>query len=390
MANSTLNSQVDNMNNAVLVNAMQVAISLAQRARFMVAPNPCVGAVLLLDGEVVAGGYHAEYGKDHAEVACLNDAKAKNIDLEKCTLVVTLEPCNHYGKTPPCTKAILEAGIKHVVIGALDPNDTAAGGAQTLREAGVKVETGICEQECLDLIADFISWQKHKRAYLILKLASTLDGHIATRTGHSQWVSGEKSRAKVHDLRAKIALRGGVVLIGGSTLYEDNPLLTARTDYEVETQPHAAVLTSRLQNINNTRLMQERASETFLFTTAAGAANPAVVELRKNGLKAYGVDKWTAQTGADLDYVLRELYENGMHYVLCEGGGKLGLSLLKAGLVGEFHLHQAPKILGDCEAKPLFHGLEPFTMDDAVSMRIVKHELCGEDIHILLRTQLKQ
>lgn len=143
--------------------------------------NPTVGAVLVRDGVVVARGWHTAYGKSHAEVECLKDAEAKGVDPSACTLVVTLEPCNHQGQTPPCTEAVIAAGIRHVVIGLRDPNPKAAGGMERLTEAGVEVEAGVCEELCRDLVADFLIWQTTKRPYVMLKLAMTLDGRIATR-----------------------------------------------------------------------------------------------------------------------------------------------------------------------------------------------------------------
>ena len=155
---------------------MREAAELAERGRWSAAPNPTVGAVLVRDGVVVARGWHTAYGKSHAEVECLKDAEAKGVAPSACTLVVTLEPCNHQGQTPPCTEAVIAAGIRHVVIGLRDPNPKAAGGMERLAEAGVEVEAGVCEELCRDLVADFLIWQTTKRPYVMLKLAMTLDG----------------------------------------------------------------------------------------------------------------------------------------------------------------------------------------------------------------------
>ena len=212
---------------------MREAAELAERGRWSAAPNPTVGAVLVRDGVVVARGWHTAYGKSHAEVECLKDAEAKGVDPSACTLVVTLEPCNHQGQTPPCTEAVIAAGIRHVVIGLRDPNPKAAGGMERLAEAGVEVEAGVCEELCRDLVADFLIWQTTKRPYVMLKLAMTLDGRIATRTGHSRWITGETARRQVHELRANVGRAGGAILVGGNTLHTDNPLLTARLDNTV-------------------------------------------------------------------------------------------------------------------------------------------------------------
>ena len=174
---------------------MREAIALAEQGRWHTCPNPTVGAVLVRDEQIVARGWHHAAGQDHAEVDCIKDAEARGIDPAECTLVVTLEPCCHQGKTPPCTDAVRAAGIKRVVVGLADPNPQACGGACQLRASGVEVIEGVCEQECRDLVADFLVWQQHKRPYVMLKMAATLDGRIATRKGQSKWISCEGSAA---------------------------------------------------------------------------------------------------------------------------------------------------------------------------------------------------
>lgn len=368
--------------------AMREAIALAGQGRWQCPPNPTVGAVLVRDGEIVARGWHTACGQAHAEIECLRDAADKGVDPAACTLVVTLEPCNHHGQTPPCSEAILEAGIRHVVIGLADPNPVAAGGADRLREAGVTVETGVCEDACRELVTDFLCWQQ-QRPFVILKLAGTLDGRIATRTGHSQWVTGDASRARVHALRAAVGLSGGAVLVGGNTVLADNPLLTARIESVTAPlrQPLAAVVLSRLHGAQTLRLVQTRPGETVIFTTSAAAASPIAASLREQGVRVEGVNPWLPRLGLDLRHVLATLYAMGCHYILCEGGGRLGLSLLDAGLVDEFHLHLAPKVLGDGEATPLFSGREPLTMQEALNLHITQVDMYGEDCHVTLRPQ---
>ncbi len=178
---------------------------------------------------MLAGGWHRRYGGPHAEPECLADARAKGVDPAGCTLYVTLEPCNHHGKTPPCTRAILEAGVREVVVGTADPNPVAGGGADFLRANGVAVRLGVEEALCRELIADFLVWQRTDRPYVYLKLASTLDGRIATRTGHSRWISGPESRAAVHALRARCQ----AVIVGGGPLRADAPRLPVRLPGDV-------------------------------------------------------------------------------------------------------------------------------------------------------------
>lgn len=360
---------------------MRYAVELALKARWKTVPNPCVGAVILHNGEKVAEGWHKGSGLPHAEVEAIADAKKKNIALEECTLVVTLEPCTHQGKTPPCTDAIIEAGIKKVIIGALDPNPSASGGAELLRSRGIHVETGIAEAECLDLIDDFITWQTSTLPYTIVKLASTMDGRIASRTGHSKWVTCPDTREKVHELRQHMH----AVIIGGNTFYLDDPILTCRLPLPEVTnmvQPFAVIVTSRLPDANAPyRLLTQRPESTIFWTTVAAAASPKAEKLRKLGVRVIGLapesrDGETITLGKRSTLNLAEGFkflrqELNCHYVLCEGGGKLGLTLLEKKLTRELHLHLAPKILGDNEATPLFDGRSPDSMTEALQLRII-------------------
>lgn len=364
---------------------MREAITLAERGRWTAAPNPTVGAVLVRDGKVVAEGWHAAPGTAHAEVACLADAAAKGVDPAACTLVVTLEPCHHHGKTPPCTGAIVEAGIRHVVMGLADPNPQAAGGAAWLREQGITVEEGVLEQECRDLAADFLIWQTTTRPYIILKLASTLDGRIATRTGHSQWISNEASREVVHMLRAGVGLAGGVILVGSNTLMSDNPSLTAR-NADTARQPLAAAIASRLPGSDSLTILKDRPQETIIFTTSAGAASTRAAALRQRGVRILGLENWKSPTGEDLQQAMKYLRtEAGCLYVLCEGGGKIGLSLMDAGLVDELHLFLSPRILGDNEASPLFDGRSPLQIEEGLPLRIARMDRIDTDCRLILR-----
>ncbi len=376
------------MKNSVYTSAMRHAISLAEQSRFMVYPNPTVGAVLVQDGRIVAEGWHQECGGPHAEVLCLQDAKAKGIDPKTCTLVVTLEPCNHHGKTPPCTEAIVAAGIKHVIIGLRDPNPVASGGLEYLRSQGVEVETGVEEDLCRDLVADFLCWQD-QRPYVLLKLASTLDGRIATRTGHSQWVTSEESRQQVQLLRKSFARVGGAVVVGGGTFRDDNPRLTVRyPEGESGPQPLACIVTSRLPTVNlENNILQQRPHESLFFTSPAGAASPTAMALMDMGAKVWSEQPQSPTVRLpQLDTLVKRMYtELQCPYILCEGGGKLALSFLEHDLVDEFHLHLAPTILGDNEAKPLFDGKSPLNMEEALALRITGSSMHGPDIHITLR-----
>ncbi len=370
------------------------AVALADEAKWLTRPNPRVGAVLVKDGVIVARGWHKEAGQAHAEIAALEDAAQKGVSPAECTLIVTLEPCRHHGKTPPCTDAILKAGIRHVVVGALDPNPEAAGGAELLRSHGLTVETGVASEECLDLIDDFITWQTTALPYTIIKLASTLDGRIATRTGNSKWITSPGTRTRVHRLRQHM----DALIVGGNTFYLDNPALTCRLD-NGETlcpqQPLAVVVTSRLPDAGQSMcLIKERPESTVFWTTVAAAASPKAEALRRNGIRVVGLPSHARANArghgmrAELSLAEGLIYlrkELGCHYVLCEGGGRLGLSLLDSGLARELHLHLAPKILGDNDATPLFDGRSPLLIEEALQLRITDARPSDSDIMLTMR-----
>lgn len=366
---------------------MRAAIDEAEKGRFETYPNPAVGALLVRDGDIVAIGYHKGPGLPHAEIECLNDAASRGINPSGCTLIVTLEPCRHHGKTPPCTDAIMAAGITKLVYGCVDPNPEAAGGAAILAEKGLEVIGPVLQQACEDLIADFRVWQTTTRPYILLKLACTLDGRIATRNGNSRWITSPESRQVVHRLRRDIGKAGGAILIGGGTFRSDNPHLSARLENEsIERQPLACILTSRLPKATaDVNLLKERPSDTIFFASPAATASTTAEALRKLGCRIFALGP-TLHGEPNLGKLFTQLREElNCPYVLCEGGGKLAFSLLKDNFVDEFHLHMAPKILGDNEAKPLFSGNAPASLDEALHMRFCSAKLHHDDVHLLLR-----
>ncbi|MFP5238364.1 MAG: bifunctional diaminohydroxyphosphoribosylaminopyrimidine deaminase/5-amino-6-(5-phosphoribosylamino)uracil reductase RibD [Acidobacteriota bacterium] len=357
---------------------MSQALELASRGKGSTAPNPCVGAVLVRGGAVVAEGWHQRCGGPHAEVNCLADARDKGVDPAECTLYVTLEPCNHYGKTPPCTEAVLAAGIRKVVVGCADPNATVAGGGNArLRENGVEVVCGVLERQCRDMIADFVVWQTTKRTYNVLKMAATLDGRIAARTGHSAWVSGPESRALVQDMRA----RADAVLVGGGTLRHDNPRLTVRLEgRENGPQPLAVVVTSLLpEHDAPLSLLLNRPSQTIFWTGAASAASCRAEALRDKGVRVWELpnlgDRLQLAPGFE-----RLRAEAGCHATLCEGGGQLAFSLARQGLMDEFRYFLAPKILGDTSGVSVFSGACVERMDMALPLRLSAVRPSGQDL----------
>ncbi|WP_457572555.1 bifunctional diaminohydroxyphosphoribosylaminopyrimidine deaminase/5-amino-6-(5-phosphoribosylamino)uracil reductase RibD [Desulfovulcanus sp.] len=387
---------------------MLQAIDLARQGKGKTAPNPCVGAVIVKDGEIVGRGWHKAYGQPHAEVEAISDARRKSIDLKDSALFVTLEPCNHYGKTPPCTRAILEAGIKKVFVGASDPNPhVQGGGIKYLRAKGVEVKTGILQQECEDIIADFVLWMQEKRPYSYLKIASTLDGKIATYNGHSKWITSHKAREEVHLLRSQV----GAVVVGGNTFYSDNPKLTCRapkTDINdcCNKQPLAVIITSRLpESEDHFYLLQSRPEQTIFWTSEEKASSYQAEKLRNLGCQVWGLPledeklgSWEAgklgrgedrepqnvepqRRGLELRIGFERLFqEYKIYYTLCEGGGALGLSLLEQDLIDELHLFLAPKILGDQNGISSFYGRKVESMDEAINLRLTNVSQVGPDI----------
>ena len=361
---------------------MLQAVHLAEQAKGDTAPNPCVGAVLTKDDAIEASGWHRGPGCPHAEVEAIAHARKQGLDLTQLTLWVTLEPCNHYGRTPPCTQAILEAGIPRVIIGTLDPNpQVSGGGADRLRRQGVEVRIGEKELECLDLILDFKAWTLEQRPFVQLKLASTLDGRIATRSGHSAWVTGEQARQRVHGMRA----RAQAVLVGSGTLYADDPYLTQRVEQGGK-QPWAVVAGSRLPAADSPlHVLRERAQALVFWTSLDQAESDQALALRNMGVRVWGLPQG-AGGALDLAQGLHRLFQELQVYTLvCEGGGRLGMSLIQAGGVDELHMVFAPKVLGDTLGISVLSGREVQCMDDALPLRLVSQEPVGPDLWLVYR-----
>ncbi len=363
---------------------MRRAVKLARKGRGQAAPNPCVGSVLVQGNEIVAEGWHAKFGGPHAERNCLANAADNGVNPTGGTLFVTLEPCNHQGKTPPCTEAIIKAGISRVVIGTMDPNPVAAGGAQKLREHGIEVVTDVLKQECLDLIADFQHWQNTDRAWCILKMAATLDGKIASRTGKPEAVSSPQSFKDVHRYRAL----ADAVMVGGTTFTSDDPSLTCRLDKALKDndQPYAVVVTSTLPIVTcDLKLIGKRPKKTVFLTTETEAKSKIAHALQEIGVRVWGLPRIKGDQGLELKKGLARLrQELGCHYVLCEGGGLLATSLMEQECTDEFVLYLAPRILGDDQAKPLFTGRSVASMSETLNLRVSRFESCGPDLKITL------
>ncbi len=336
-------------------------------------PNPHVGCVIADGDRVLAEGYHESVGLDHAEVVALTRAGEQ---ARGKTLYVTLEPCNHEGRTSPCVDAIIKAGIKRVVVGCPDPNPTVTGGGiARLRNAGIEVTVGVREAQAMELIRAWTKYITHRQTYLSLKLALSLDGRIATRTGDSQWVTGEESLKQVHALRAE----HDAVMVGINTVLSDDPLLTVR--HVSGSSPARVVIDSKLRIPTNSRLVATaQEAPTCVITTGAGSR--AIAEtLEGKGISVIFVPA-TAEGRCDMAVALRELAAREVVSVLCEGGAELAGSLLANRLADELHAFIAPLMLGPRGRPGVADWAGPETLADAPRIEQPRWELCGVDAHV--------
>ena len=315
---------------------MRRACRLALKGAGRTSPNPMVGAVLVRSGQVVGSGYHHFAGADHAEIVALKRAGRK---ARGATLYLTLEPCSHYGRTPPCVDAVIRAGIREVVCGTRDPNPLVAGrGFRRLRRAGVIVRIGILERQCRMLIESFAKFITQRLPFVTLKLAASLDGKIAAASGDARWISGEESRRAVHGLRNRV----DAVVIGSGTLKADDPQLTCRIDGG--RNPWRVVLDSRLSISLSAQILHQKDPDKTIIVSAAGA--PAA---KTRAVEALGAHVWRFPRGkGDVPWfpVLRKLAAMDVVNVLIEGGAKVAASALREKVVDKIIFFYAPKIIG--------------------------------------------
>ena len=364
---------------------MARAVELAYRGRGATAPNPCVGAVLVHGDRIVAEGWHRRYGGPHAERECLADAREKGIDPRGMAMYVTLEPCNHTGKTPPCTDALIEAGVAEVFVGTLDPNPVAAGGADRLAASGIKVTCGVLERECLDLTADFRLWKQSHSPFNIIKMAATLDGRIASRFRRPEPVSSPESFERVHELRSRV----NAVVIGGGTFHADDPGLNCRLASLPEgfIQPFAVIVTSRLPAApDQFALLRARPERAVFMTTEDAARSPQADQLRERGTSVWPLPGKPGNLSLTPGFE-RLRYDLGCHYTLIEGGGRFALHCAMQGLADEFVHFVAPRILGDDQAPSAYSGREGTLMSQTLDLRIIRVEPCGRDLMLTLRPE---
>lgn len=354
---------------------MRLAIDEALRGRFTAHPNPIVGAVIVRDGRVIGRGFHARAGEAHAERNAIANATE---DVRGATMYVTLEPCSHHGRTPPCTEGIIEAGIGRVVAGCIDPNPRVSGsGLAALRAAGVEVQVGVLGDECWALNLDFVVHIRERRPLVMAKLATSLDGRIATRTGQSKWITGPESRRRVHEMRRD----HHAILVGKNTLLADDPSLTTRLDDQPDARsPHRYVLDARLEVPDGAKVLDVSVTPT---TIVCGPEAPVD---RRAALESLGVEVLQVPrgpSGLDLLSVLEAIAARGYISVLVEGGGALVGSLMDARLVDRMAVFTAPVVLGGAGAIPSVGGEGVADMASAPRAHRMSVERLGDDVLLL-------
>lgn len=350
---------------------MNAALLLAKKGIGSVNPNPLVGAVIVKDGKIIGRGWHEKYGGWHAERNALSNCLQNP---KNATLYVTLEPCCHHGKTPPCTEAILQSGIKKVIIGCLDPNPLMSGkGAAILRDAGIDVVTGVLEDRCQKLNEVFFHYIRTKTPYVVMKYAMTMDGKIATAAGKSRWITGESARKDVHKTRSQYSS----IMVGVGTVIADNPSLTCRLeggrdpvriicDTELSTPLDSSVITTakEVRTIIATACNNSEKQMPFL----ACGCEVLLIKRKENYI--------------DLNHLMEELGKAGIDSVLLEGGSTLNFSALQNRIVNKVQAYIAPKLFGGVQSKTPIGGIGIMEVSNCFTLKDQTISWFGEDILI--------
>ena len=346
---------------------MKLALKIAKKGEGKVSPNPMVGAVITRDGQMIASGFHQYFGGPHAEVEAIKKAKDK---VKGTTLYVTLEPCCHYGKTPPCTKKIIQSGIRRVVVATLDPNPLVSGkGVEELRTAGIDVDIGICEEEAKEVNEAYLKFIKKRIPFVIVKVAASLDGKIATHLGESKWITGSKSRDFAHRLRDKV----DAILVGVNTVIKDNPSLLSPS------QKHyiRVILDSKLRISLEAQVLKDQdKADTFIFTTHK-AEKQKIKELNNRGVKIVMVKD--EEERVDISEVLKKLGGLEIMKLLVEGGGEVIASFFEKKFVDKLFLFFSPRIIGGRKTLSWVEGRGINFLKESPWVKIDSLRRIGED-----------
>lgn len=353
---------------------MEIALELAKKGAGYTNPNPLVGAVIVKNGKIIGEGYHQAYGSHHAEV---NAIKNSTEDVKGATMYITLEPCSHYGKTPPCANYIVEKGIIRVVVALEDPNPEVSGkGIKILRDNGIEVVTGILEKESRKLNEIFIKYIRTKLPFCILKTAMTLDGKIATSTGDSKWITNEESRKYVHLLRHRVSS----IMVGIGTVLQDNPYLNTRLEEGLGSDPIRIIVDTHARIPLEANVLDNKSSSRTIIATTELASKDKLRELEDKGAELIITPLRNNQV--DLNYLINELGERGIDSILLEGGSGLNYSALEASIVDKVNIFIAPKFIGGRESKTPVGGLGIALMKDAIILSGTQIHKFGDDIMI--------
>lgn len=347
-------------------------ISLAKKGEGEVSPNPLVGAVIFDDNfNIISEGWHKKYGENHAERNAILNCKE---DLKGKSIAVNLEPCSHFGKTPPCADLIIEKGIKRVVIGMVDPNPIVKGnGIQKLQDAGIEVITNVLEEECKELNKVFIKNQLEKKPYIVMKTATTLDGKISTKTGSSKWITDEVSRYEVQKLRNKY----DGILTSSSTVKKDNPSLTCRK--KNGRNPVRIILDTNLSTLNDSKVYQNDGTRTIIVVSE----NVSDKKIKTFNSNIEFIKCPEKNNHIDLQKAIDAIYNLGIKSILVEAGGMLNKSFIEENLVDELVQFIAPKILGDNDAISYVSGFNRNEISECNNLNIKSTKILKNDIMII-------
>lgn len=353
---------------------MKMALRLALKGRGMTSPNPMVGSVIINNGKIAGSGYHRRAGEAHAEINALKRAKK---EAQGGEMYVNLEPCCHFNRTPPCTSAIIQSGIRKVVVGMRDPNPKVAGkGISELRKAGIEVEVGILEDKCRGLNECFITYITCHRPFVILKIAESLDGKIATYTGESKWITNEDSRRFAHKLRSQV----DAVLVGVDTVIKDNPLLTARMIKNPVKQPKRIVLDSSLRIPLESDLLNSKRLSDIIIAVTKNAPVSRVKQLSSKGAEIIIVDEKDGMV--DIKDILTELGKRDVTSLLVEGGAKVNASFAASGLIDKVMIFIGGCIIGGEKAPSSVGGTGFDDLAKTIKIEYIKLKRFKNDIMI--------
>ena len=353
---------------------MRRALELSIKAVGFVNPNPMVGAVIVKDNRIIGEGYHEYFGGPHAEVNAFKNATE---DVEGATMYVTLEPCSHFGKTPPCADSIVRNKISKVVIGMIDPNPIVAGrGIEILRSNGIEVVTGIIEAEIKKTNEIFVKYITEKEPFCIMKTAMTLDGKIATSSGDSKWISNEKSRLYVHELRHKIT----GIMVGIGTVLKDDPELTTRREDKISINPIRIIIDSKARIPLEAKVLKCDEKTKTIIATTEFAKESKVEAIKQKGAEVIMIPSKNNQV--DLKYLMKVLGDMGIDSILLEGGSTLNYSALEEGIVDKIITFISPKIFGGTSGKTPVGGKGIEKVEDSILLMDTEVTRFNEDIMI--------